>query len=76
MSKPEEITLPTADNVQIKATYYRGGNGKESIPVLLLHGYGAKHDRTDYTKDFAPFLQSKGYAVVVPICAATATASG
>ena len=34
--------------------------------MILLHGYGAKHNRTDYTKGFAPFLQSKGYAVIVP----------
>jgi pimeloyl-ACP methyl ester carboxylesterase len=62
--KPEEITLQTADRVQLAATYYRGGKGKESIPVVLLHGW--KRNRTDYTKDFAPYLQSKGYAVIAP----------
>ncbi len=62
LPKPEDITLQTGDNVQLAATYYRGGKGKESIPVVLLHGW--KHNRTDFTKDFAPNLQSKGYAVV------------
>ena len=62
--KPEDITLQTDDSVQLVITYYRGSKGKESVPVVLLHGW--KHNRTDYTKDFAPFLQSKGYAVVVP----------
>ncbi|MGD0653033.1 MAG: alpha/beta fold hydrolase [Thermoguttaceae bacterium] len=64
LPKPEDVTLQTADSVQLVATYYRGGKGKESIPIVLLHGW--KHNRTDYTKDFAPFLQSKGFAVVVP----------
>ena len=62
--RPEDVALQTADNVQLAATYYRGGRGKESIPVVLLHGW--KHDRTDYTKYFAPYLQSKGFAVIVP----------
>jgi hypothetical protein len=65
-AKGEDITLPTADNVQIIATYYRGTKGKESVPVVLLHGYGLQHNRTDYTKGLAPYLQSQGYAVVVP----------
>jgi pimeloyl-ACP methyl ester carboxylesterase len=64
LPKPEDVTLQTADSVQLAATYYRGGKGKESIPIVLLHGW--KHNRTDYTKDFAPFLQSKGFAVIVP----------
>ena len=64
--KIEEVTIPTGDNVQISATYYHGARGEESIPLLLLHGFGAKHNRTDYTKEFAPLLQSKGFAVIVP----------
>jgi len=62
----EEVTIPTGDNVQISATYYHGAKGEESIPLILLHGFGAKHNRTDFTKDFAPLLQSKGFAVIVP----------
>jgi len=61
-AKPEDITLPTADSVQLVITYYRGSQGKQSVPVVLLHGL--KHNRTDFTKDLAPFLQSKGFAVV------------
>lgn len=66
LPKPEDIALQTGDNVQLVITYYRGAKGKESIPVVLLHAYGAKHNRTDYTKDLAPYLQSKGFAVVAP----------
>jgi pimeloyl-ACP methyl ester carboxylesterase len=61
--KSEDIFLTTADNVQLAITYYPGMKGKESVPVVLLHGYG-KHNRTDYTKDLAPYLQSNGFAVV------------
>jgi pimeloyl-ACP methyl ester carboxylesterase len=64
LPRPEDFTMQTADNVQLTATYYRGSKGKESIPVVLLHGW--KHNRTDYTKYFAPYLQSKGFAVIVP----------
>jgi pimeloyl-ACP methyl ester carboxylesterase len=64
--KGEDITLPTEDRVQIIATYYRGSKGKESVPVVLLHGYGLQHNRTDYTKGLAPYLQAQGFAVVVP----------
>ena len=64
LPRPEDITRQTGDNVQLAATYYRGGKGKESIPVVLLHGW--KHNRTDYTKYLAPYLQSKGFAVIVP----------
>ncbi len=66
MPKPEDITLSTADRVQLVLTYYRGTKGKESIPIVLLHGYGSKHNRTDYTKFLARFLQAKGFAVVAP----------
>jgi pimeloyl-ACP methyl ester carboxylesterase len=66
LSKTEDITLSTGDSVQLVASYYRGSKGKESVPVILLHGYGLQHNRTDYTKDLAPYLQSQGFAVVVP----------
>jgi pimeloyl-ACP methyl ester carboxylesterase len=61
---PVDITLHTADNVQMIMAYYQGSKGKQSIPVILLHGW--KRNRTDFTKDLAPYLQAKGFAVVVP----------
>jgi dienelactone hydrolase len=60
----EDITLSTADNLQLAISYYRGAKGRESVPVVLLHGYGAKHNRTDYTKGLAPYLQAQGFAVI------------
>ena len=38
---PKEVhTLQTGDSVQLVLTYYPGTRGKESAPVVLLHGYG------------------------------------
>ena len=60
----EDVTLKTDDGVTLKATYYAGTSGKDSIPVVLLHGY--KESRKDYA-DLAPALQRDlGCAVLVP----------
>ncbi len=67
-AKPEEIELTTDDGLELKATYFPGGNAQESIPVLLLHAF--KGNRKDFTKEdegLAPFLQKElGCAVIVP----------
>ncbi len=62
--EPQEVTLTTRDGVTLTATYYPGTNGKESIPVVLLHGF--RGSRKDYA-DLAPRLQEDlGCAVLVP----------
>lgn len=60
---PQQLVRQTADGVQLSLTYFPGLKGKESIPVVLLHMY--KGDGTEF-KTLAPYLQSQGYAVVVP----------
>jgi pimeloyl-ACP methyl ester carboxylesterase len=68
----EEIELTTEDGLAMKATYFPGSKGKESIPVILLHGFSnreGKHSRADFTQEqgLAPYLQEKlGCAVIVP----------
>jgi pimeloyl-ACP methyl ester carboxylesterase len=64
LPKGEEMTLTTDDGLQLALTYYPGTKGKESIPVVLLHAF--KGNRTNFTKEFAQFLQNQGCAVVVP----------
>jgi pimeloyl-ACP methyl ester carboxylesterase len=64
LPKPEDITLTTDDGLRLAITYYPGTKGKQSIPVILLHEW--KHNRTDYTKGLAPYLQANGFAVVAP----------
>ncbi len=62
--EPEEITLTTEDGLILKASYYAGANGQDSIPVVLLHGF--KGSRKDFA-EMAPKLQKDlGCAVLVP----------
>ena len=61
--KWEDLVLQTSDDLQLTLTYYHGTKGKQTIPVVLLHGW--KQSRNDY-KDLAPALQAQGYAVIVP----------
>ena len=61
--EPEDITLQTADGIELAVTYYPGSKGKETIPIVLLHGWKQKGSEF---KDFATALQRLGYAVVVP----------
>ena len=64
--QPEDITLTTEDGVKLAVTYYAGTKGKDSIPVILLHGYGFLESRKDYA-GLAPYLQDElGCAVIVP----------
>ena len=51
------------DGMILSATYYRGAHGKESVPVVLLHGLGGS--RSDFDK-IIPTLLKEGMAVLVP----------
>ena len=59
---PEDVDLRSRDGVLLKATFYPGTKGKESVPVILLHMW--KGSRSDYN-ELAPLLQSLGHAVLV-----------
>lgn len=64
--RPQEIggnELVTKDGVQLKATFFPGPKGKESVPVILLHGH--KGDRKEFVA-LAPSLQKQGHAVLTP----------
>lgn len=61
--KPEDLVLQTGDGLQLAVTYYPGLKGKETIPIVLLHGW--RQNRNDY-RDLAPALQALGHAVIVP----------
>ncbi len=67
--KPEDVPLTTDDDLDLKATYFPGRNGPESIPVIIIHGLGPKCNRLDFTQTggLAEYLQSAGScAVIVP----------
>jgi pimeloyl-ACP methyl ester carboxylesterase len=61
--KFENLVLRTGDGLLLAVTYYPGDKGKQTIPIVLLHGLS--QSRGEY-KDLAPALQRLGYAVVAP----------
>ena len=61
---PEDVTIECKDGLQMKATFYAGTKGKDSVPIIILHGW--KENRKDYA-DLALFLQTQfGHAVLLP----------
>jgi pimeloyl-ACP methyl ester carboxylesterase len=60
---PEQLTLPTDDGLQLAVSYYPGGKGKQTIPIVLLHEL--KERRSNFNS-LAKSLQAQGHAVVVP----------
>ncbi len=63
LPKPVVLTLATHDGQAIKATYYPGMREKNSVPVILLHGFGG--NRLQFAS-LAQELQRRGYACVAP----------
>ena len=60
---PEDVTLETKDGLKLHATFYPGGAGNQSVPVILLHMW--KGGRSDYG-ELAEYLQLQGHAVLAP----------
>jgi pimeloyl-ACP methyl ester carboxylesterase len=66
LPQPVDVTgndLKTADNVLLKATFFPGSKGKDSVPVILLHSW--KGSRKEYVT-LAMALWQAGHAVLVP----------
>jgi pimeloyl-ACP methyl ester carboxylesterase len=67
LPQPEDIDLTTEDGLDMKATYFAGTKGEDSMPVILIHGL--KGSRKEFTQEqgLASYLQEKlGCAVIVP----------
>jgi alpha-beta hydrolase superfamily lysophospholipase len=63
LPEPEDVTLETNDGVSIKATYYAGTAKKETVPVIMVHGFEGQ--RGEYHR-LALYLQTLGHASIVP----------
>lgn len=63
IAAPKNFSLPMADGLKMKFTYYPGGEGKETVPIVLLHPFNSKRAEL---KGLAEFLQEGNYAVIVP----------
>jgi pimeloyl-ACP methyl ester carboxylesterase len=60
---PEDIELETSDGLQMQATFYGSNQGKNAVPVIMLHAW--KGSRADFA-GLALDLQARGCAVIVP----------
>mgnify|MGYP002622231074 CR=1 FL=1 len=63
LAEPEEITLQTSDGLNLFVVYFPGNNGRETVPVIVLHDLGESGE--DYYA-LAVALQKQGHAVLVP----------
>ncbi len=61
--EPEELVLKTNDSLLLHATFFPGTHDKESVPIILLHGF--KRDRHDFDS-LALYLQKQGHAIIAP----------
>ena len=59
----ETLSLLTKDDVTLACSYYPGTEGKESVCVVLIHGWEGQ--KSEYHL-LATHLQKKGHSVVIP----------
>ena len=61
---PENVLMVTRDGVELRATWFAGTRAKETIPIVLVHDWGADRSRL---LPLAKYLQTNyGHAVLVP----------
>jgi pimeloyl-ACP methyl ester carboxylesterase len=60
----DKTGLPLTKDVLIKATYYPGTKGKETIPLIMLHGW--KGSRAEFAGLATALQRDHGYAILVP----------
>ena len=62
--EPEVVKLKTKDRVNLRCFWYPGMNEKETVPIIILHGWKGK--AADHAQ-LARYLQKEfGHAVLVP----------
>lgn len=61
---PEKQRLKTKDGVVLVCDYYPGSNGKETVPILMVHGWEGV--RGEFEKLARTLQRDFGHAVIVP----------
>lgn len=63
----EEHTLTTSDSVKLSVKYFPGTHDKETVPIIMLHGWDADAASREWQLFTAKYLQRNyGFAVLVP----------
>ena len=60
---PQKHVLTTKDGVSLHCYFYPGTRKKESIPIMVIHGW---EERGSQYAKLALSLQQKGHAVIIP----------
>jgi pimeloyl-ACP methyl ester carboxylesterase len=63
LPEPEVVSLQTQDGLSIRATWYAGTAKKESVPLIMVHGWGGQRGEFD---SLALHLQGLGHSVIAP----------
>ncbi len=63
MPKPQTVRITTKDGMVLVASYYRSTQGKDAVPVIMVHNL--RGSRVDF-HPLALYLQQQGFAVLVP----------
>ena len=61
---PERVLIMTKDQVELRAEWFAGTNGKESVPMILVHDWNS--NRSELTGLAKNLQKREGYAVIVP----------
>lgn len=64
----ETVVLRSKDHVEVHAVYYPGTQGKQTVPVILVHGWDGPRGPGSGADclPLASRLQREGHAVIVP----------
>ena len=61
--EPQAVSIESTDGVVLKCMWYPGTNGKQTVPIILVHDL--ERNRDDMLP-LAEHLQKEGHAVIVP----------
>jgi dienelactone hydrolase len=63
IAPPKDETLVTTDGVNLRVTWYEGSAKKETVPIIMVHGWEGSRGEYD---TLARGLQGLGHSIIVP----------